>query len=354
MQRAKDAAEAWLAALMPEGVPPSRVRAAADALDEVAVLGRMLLRERAREDLCFDCGGALMGDKLRYCPACLERDSSVTPEAPSSHAGVTPAEDPSPPDLIPEAENRTPLKSVSGVSRHRGRAPLDYSGHPLGLLSETLISRVTGVTQATLSVAARRAGVPSRNGKRTNMEGRWALLYEEWGKARALAWFDGAGKAPAARQLREQFLAYAATREPETPADVDEEDEPSPHAITLPSIMLPSIRLSKLEISVGKDLDDFAPFPKTRADCVNGPRPCPFARCRYHLAVEVKESGSLRLVHGHDDITELRDTCALDLADRGGMTLEEVAGALNVTRERARQIEVMAFEKLRAAEVAAV
>jgi len=41
------------------------------------------------------------------------------------------------------------------------------------------------------------------------------------------------------------------------------------------------------------------------------------------------------------------ETCALDVADRGEHTLEEVGGFLNVTRERARQIEKDAFDKLR-------
>ena len=42
------------------------------------------------------------------------------------------------------------------------------------------------------------------------------------------------------------------------------------------------------------------------------------------------------------------ETCALDLADRGGMTLIEVADVLGVTRERVRQIEDSAIEKIRA------
>jgi DNA-directed RNA polymerase sigma subunit (sigma70/sigma32) len=40
---------------------------------------------------------------------------------------------------------------------------------------------------------------------------------------------------------------------------------------------------------------------------------------------------------------ELPETCALDVADRGGVTLEEVGGWLNLTRERVRQLEVHAL-----------
>lgn len=42
--------------------------------------------------------------------------------------------------------------------------------------------------------------------------------------------------------------------------------------------------------------------------------------------------------------------CALDYADRGGMTLEEVATELRCSRERVRQVERDALWKLRAAE----
>lgn len=36
--------------------------------------------------------------------------------------------------------------------------------------------------------------------------------------------------------------------------------------------------------------------PTTRGDCVDGPRPCPWVRCRFHLAIEVNEFGTLRPV----------------------------------------------------------
>lgn len=39
-------------------------------------------------------------------------------------------------------------------------------------------------------------------------------------------------------------------------------------------------------------------------------------------------------------------SCVLDMADRGGMTLAQVAAVLNCTRERIRQVEFVALEKL--------
>jgi DNA-directed RNA polymerase sigma subunit (sigma70/sigma32) len=48
----------------------------------------------------------------------------------------------------------------------------------------------------------------------------------------------------------------------------------------------------------------------------------------------------------------MEQTCALDVASRGGVTLEEVGDILNLTRERIRQVEVMGLEKLRETEFA--
>ena len=47
------------------------------------------------------------------------------------------------------------------------------------------------------------------------------------------------------------------------------------------------------------------------------------------------------------DIAEMKDTCSLDVADRGGITLEEVGEILNLTRERIRQVEVRGLLKLK-------
>lgn len=87
--------------------------------------------------------------------------------------------------------------------------------------------------------------------------------------------------------------------------------------------------------------------PKKRWQCESGDRPCPFLTCRHHLAIEVTPAGGLKLNHPGAELDELLDTCALDVADRGGVTLEEVAKRLSVTRERIRQEEVAAFLKFK-------
>ncbi len=89
--------------------------------------------------------------------------------------------------------------------------------------------------------------------------------------------------------------------------------------------------------------------PKNRSACRTLPRPCPFVSCRYHLGVDVNESGSLKMNFPDRCTSELPATCALDVAERGGQSLEEVGTLLNITRERARQIEVSALRKIWAA-----
>src|SRR5262249_46575714 len=48
------------------------------------------------------------------------------------------------------------------------------------------------------------------------------------------------------------------------------------------------------------------------------------------------------------EVWEMNETCALDVADRGGTTLEEVGAIMNLTRERIRQVEVKGLAKLQA------
>lgn len=87
--------------------------------------------------------------------------------------------------------------------------------------------------------------------------------------------------------------------------------------------------------------------PKTRADCVNAPRPCLFVSCKYNLFLDVNpRTGSVKLNFPDKEIWELAETCVLDVADRGGITLEEVGRIMNLTRERIRQVETHGLKTL--------
>jgi hypothetical protein len=86
--------------------------------------------------------------------------------------------------------------------------------------------------------------------------------------------------------------------------------------------------------------------PRTRGDCQDGPRPCPWVSCRHHLYADTLPSGNLKLNFPDKEPWELEHTCSLDVADDGGTSLEQVGVALNLVRERVRQIEVIALTKL--------
>ena len=112
-------------------------------------------------------------------------------------------------------------------------------------------------------------------------------------------------------------------------------------------------RVSKRELARARqEVDGYAYHrPTHRADCLHGAfaaRPCPFVACRFHLYLEVNaRTGSIRMNFVDREPWELTETCALDVADRGGVTLEEVGGWLNLTRERVRQLEARALGLLR-------
>lgn len=81
-----------------------------------------------------------------------------------------------------------------------------------------------------------------------------------------------------------------------------------------------------------KDLTETTSAPRIRADCleggINSKRPCPYIGCKWHL--------------DHPN-----ESCVLDVADGGGVTLEEVGEYLGLTRERIRQIQVGALRKIK-------
>jgi len=95
--------------------------------------------------------------------------------------------------------------------------------------------------------------------------------------------------------------------------------------------------------------------PNTRAECPpkdhEGRRRCPYVGCRHHLYLEAMPPTSLgkkRMLINWPDIdpTELPETCSLDVAEQGGLTLDEVGQLLNICRERTRQCELEAKENI--------
>ncbi len=113
--------------------------------------------------------------------------------------------------------------------------------------------------------------------------------------------------------------------------------------------------LERVTLAVREEARSYLPIyeeyadqrPKTRGDCVGGQRPCPWHSCRYNLAIDVEHK---TITHNFPDIEPENiapdRSCALDIADMGGVSLEDVAKMTNLTRERIRQVQEKAIEKV--------
>jgi hypothetical protein len=110
-------------------------------------------------------------------------------------------------------------------------------------------------------------------------------------------------------------------------------------------------RMTKRELEIGRLLYPETEYwkPRAREECAEGPRPCPFVSCKHHLFIDVSpRTGAIKLNFPDLEVWDMGESCALDVADRGGTTLEDVGAIMNLTRERIRQVEVKALAKLEA------
>jgi len=88
------------------------------------------------------------------------------------------------------------------------------------------------------------------------------------------------------------------------------------------------------------------PRPKTRLDCAEQPRPCPWVGCRHNLYLEVSPAGTL-IVCQPGEPGDMVESCVLDVVDKvGNLTLAEIGILFGITRERIRQIEEKALLKV--------
>jgi hypothetical protein len=138
----------------------------------------------------------------------------------------------------------------------------------------------------------------------------------------------------------------------ESPAPVTREQRRSRRKRAIRARTISVKRMTKRELELGRllypDIAD-AQRPQTRAECVGGERPCAFVSCQHHLYLDVSaRTGAIKLNFPDLDVWDMSETCALDIADRGGTTLEEVGAIMNLTRERIRQVEVKGLARLAA------
>jgi|GEM_PF-3304540 len=149
-------------------------------------------------------------------------------------------------------------------------------------------------------------------------------------------------------------------------ADVLAERPPMPKKPTYPTMMGNDGKIELFEAAVKRYWKEMAKYeeakkayeaelayvdavrPKTRGDCENGIRPCPHVSCKHNLYLDVKDGGNIIMNFPELEPDEMDPelSCALDVAGREGLTLEEIAAALNVTRTAVQSIETLSIGKL--------
>jgi hypothetical protein len=87
--------------------------------------------------------------------------------------------------------------------------------------------------------------------------------------------------------------------------------------------------------------------PRTRGDCIDGPRPCPWVSCRHHLYLDVVDGGAIRLNFPNVDPGEMAESCSLDVADREAAPVDAVAVLVNTTEQGVLDTQRKAFARLR-------
>jgi len=136
-----------------------------------------------------------------------------------------------------------------------------------------------------------------------------------------------------------------------TPSPVTREQRRSRRKRPIRAKTISVKRMTKRELEIGRLLYPENEYwkPRAREECADGPRPCPFVSCKHHLFIDVSpRTGAIKLNFPDLEVWDMGESCALDVADRGGTTLEDVGAIMNLTRERIRQVEVKALAKLEA------
>src|SRR5215471_6033353 len=74
-------------------------------------------------------------------------------------------------------------------------------------------------------------------------------------------------------------------------------------------------RMTKRELEIGRLLYPETDYekPRTRAECADAPRPCPFVSCKHHLFIDVSpRTGAIKLNFPDLEVWDMGESCALD------------------------------------------
>lgn len=89
--------------------------------------------------------------------------------------------------------------------------------------------------------------------------------------------------------------------------------------------------------------------PKTRGDCKDAPRPCPYIMCTKHgWLIEQSDRPGNPDKHAQGGATfyPVGHSCKLDVADAGPRTRQQTGDEMDITDKRVEQIEKGALAKL--------
>ena len=130
--------------------------------------------------------------------------------------------------------------------------------------------------------------------------------------------------------------------------------------VSIKRISMRFIERETKELDALNAVDPLPAKPKTLGECHSRglgtlENPCAYLSCKWNLALDVDlRTGSIKMNFpeaedgGAVDVREIGETCSLRVADRDGLTLEEVGAIMNLTRERVRQIETKGLERIAA------
>ena len=98
-------------------------------------------------------------------------------------------------------------------------------------------------------------------------------------------------------------------------------------------------------------------YPVTRGDCIDAQRPCPYVSCKWHLLTTIASDGRMYKARDFDErdpdsivaaLVEMSETCTLDVADKGGMSEEEIGDIYGVSADKMKRDSMTAVARARA------